>query len=298
MTNRVHGLVWPWLVLVMLSSVGFALTPIFARLLGLDGTEPTRIVFYRYVLTAILLTPFLLISWRNFHLVLMGVVIGAGMGLGYIGYIVVLERTTVATAGVLYLSYPIFTLLFAWALLGVRPGLRGTTGVGLILGAGFVTATPDTLSKLTPEMLLLGLAAPASFGLGITVLTGWLYRLPPIQRLACVPFGATLGLLPLVLRDQSPSDLVPAADVLPQVLGLALATALIPQFLYVIAAPRIGSVSTAIAGAIELPAMIGLAFLIFAERPGQNELIACAMVVSAILMISISRQPKRKPPAI
>ena len=43
-----------WIGIVMLASIGFAMTPVFVRWLGLGGAEPATIALYRYGLTAAL----------------------------------------------------------------------------------------------------------------------------------------------------------------------------------------------------------------------------------------------------
>lgn len=87
------------------------------------------------------------------------------------------------------------------------------------------------------------------------------------------------------------------AGMLPYTLGLAFAPALLPQFIYITAAPRVGHVGTAIAGSIELPAMVALGFTVFCDQPSAKEIVACALVVAVVLLMPVSRQPKRRPPA-
>ncbi|MEM1161878.1 MAG: DMT family transporter [Pseudomonadota bacterium] len=296
MRDRSIGPQGLWILLVMVASVGFGLTPVFVRWLDLGGVDAPLIAFYRYAFTAVLLLPFLGLGPRSFRLTLLGIGVGVVMGFGWIGYIRLLEQTSVATAGVFYLSYPLFTLIFALILLRQVPGLNMLLAAILVLAAGYMIATPRMLNTLTPELVLTALAAPASFGLGITVLTGWLVGLNPLQRLACVPLGAALGLLPMVLMDRAPEALLPTPELWPTVLGLALVTALLPQFVYVVAAPRVGAGRAAIAGSIELPVMMVLGLLIFMEEPSEREIIAGALVVLAVVIAGFSRQPNGRPP--
>ncbi len=43
------------------------------------------------------------------------------MGIGWIGYVTALEKLPASTVGVLYMTYPVFTLATAWAVFG-EPG--------------------------------------------------------------------------------------------------------------------------------------------------------------------------------
>ena len=293
-----YGPQGPWFVGVLVASLGYALTPVFIRWLGVGGMDAPTIAFYRYAIPAVLLFPFLALGVGNFGLTALGIGVGALLGLGWIGYIQVLEATSVATAGILYLSFPIFTVVFSWALLGIRPGLKGIAVALAVVAAAYIAFRDAPFSSLNIPAVLMVVAAPASFGLAITVLAGWLGGLSPIRRLACVPFGATVGLAPFVLADAPLIDLVPTNEVLPLILGLGLGTALLPQFLYVISAPRIGPFRTAVAGSVELPCMVLLGLWLFDENPTPSEMLACALLVCASLLVAVSRQPKGQPPAI
>jgi drug/metabolite transporter (DMT)-like permease len=46
------------------------------------------------------------------------------MGVGWVGYVRAVEIAPVSTAGILYMTYPVFTLLIAWLVFGDRPGRR------------------------------------------------------------------------------------------------------------------------------------------------------------------------------
>jgi drug/metabolite transporter (DMT)-like permease len=69
------------------------------------------------------------------------------------------------------------------------------------------------------------------------------------------------------------------------VAGIALGSALIPQLLYTVAAPVIGTARTAVAGSVELPTMFLVGWFAFAEPVGRGaQWLACGIVIAAIAL--------------
>jgi drug/metabolite transporter (DMT)-like permease len=68
------------------------------------------------------------------------------------------------------------------------------------------------------------------------------------------------------------------------VVGIALGSALIPQLLYTVSAPVIGTARTAVAGSVELPTMFLVGWFAFAEPVGLAQWAACAVVIAAIVL--------------
>jgi drug/metabolite transporter (DMT)-like permease len=278
-----------WTLMVMLSAVGFGLVPVFARELSAAGMSATAIAFCRHALTALVTVPFLALRPGKRHLTLLGMAAGFSMGLGWISYVEAVKVAPVSTVGVIYMTYPLFTLALAWPLLGHRPSGRALGAALMILAGAALALTPRALGAAPVGVLLVSFAAPLAFGFAIVVLTGWLQRLSPLQRIATVPLGSTIGLSPLLLF-QDPAELLPVFDHWPLILGLAFGTALVPALLYVVAAPRIGPARTAIAGSFELPTMFAVGWLAFGEVVGPMQALAGALVIGAILLNSRREQ--------
>jgi len=273
-----------WILIVMLSAVGFGLVPLFARGLTEAGMAAPAIAFFRYALTGLVTLPFLALSPPKRGLTLMGMAAGLCMGLGWIAYVEAVRVAPVSTVGVIYMTYPLFTLIAAWVMLRQRPRIRSMlAGLLIVAGAG-LAMSPQALGVAPVRVLLIAFAAPVSFGVAIAVLTGWLHRLTPLERVATVPLGASIGLLPLLLTEQA-ANILPQPGDWPLIAGLAVATSLVPSLLYVTAAPRIGAARTAVAGSFELPTMFAIGWLAFGEAVGPMQLLAGAMVVGAIMLV-------------
>lgn len=269
---------------IVAASIGFGIVPFFARSLMAEGIAAHSVAFFRFALTALVLLPVLWWYRSQWPVLLWGIGAGVVMGIGWIGYVRALDVAPVGTVGVLYMTYPVFTLLIGWALFSDTPSWRALLASGLIVFAAAISATAFAPDSALVVPLLMSLAAPLGFGFGICVLVHRLTPVPPLARMGCLSLGSVIGLLPLILLSER-------AEVLPAqpagwmlVAGIALATALLPQLLYTACSPMIGTARTAIAGAVELPAMFMLGWIAYGEPVGPTQWIAGALVLTAIVL--------------
>lgn len=269
---------------VLFASVCFGLVPWFTRGLTDQGLAPHAVAFYRYVLAALVLSPTLIPQLGAWREIVWGLVAGVLMGLGWIGYVTALKTVPASTVGVLYMTYPVFTVGLAWMLFGDVPTRRAIAATGLIVIAAIIAGSPASVPTAQIPFLLISLTAPLGFGFGIVVLVHRLSRIPPLARMAAISLGSVLGLAPLVLAS-SPAEVIPrGSDIWLLVAGFALVTALVPQLIYTICSPLVGASRSAVMGSIELPTMVAVGVFAFGEHLTLAQAIACALVIAAILL--------------
>ena len=272
-------------VLVVIACVCFGSIPFFARSLTDAGMASYAVAFCRYGLSALILLPIWLgLPRRHWPVVLWGALSGIGVGLGWIGFVYALKTVPVANVGVLYMTYPVFTLLIGWAWFRDLPSKRAITGALMVIIAALLASSPAAVEPHHLPAMLVSLCAPITFGLAINILIHKLTPITPLQRVASFSLGSSLALLPLLLTSDT-------AEVLPQnpghwwlVIGLALGTALVPQLIYSAFAPRIGAARSAVAGAVELPTMFLIGWFVFLESIGWVQWLACLLVTLAIVI--------------
>lgn len=267
---------------VLVASICFGLVPYFSRGLTQQGVAPYAVAFYRYIVAAILLLPVLIVHRKAWREICWGLAAGAVMGLGWIGYVTALEALPASTVGVLYMTYPVFTLVIAWALFSDAPTRRALLASGLIVLAAITAGAPASVSPQHIPTLLAALAAPFGFGFGICVLVHRLSRIAPLARIASVSLGSVLGLSPLILSADVQQLLPEGQSDWILIIGIGLVTALVPQLIYTICSPLIGASQTAVVGSIELPTMFVVGFVAFGEAITAPQTIACALVLAAI----------------
>jgi drug/metabolite transporter (DMT)-like permease len=269
---------------VLFASVCFGVVPYFSRNLTDQGLAPHAVAFYRYVIAAVILLPAFLGQLKAWRELVWGLCAGAAMGLGWIGYVTAVETIPASTVGVLYMTYPVFTVVIAWALFADRPSRRALIASGLIILAAAIAGNPSVVPSDQLSTLLISLAAPLGFGFGICVLVYRLSRISPLARIASVSLGSVLALAPLVMTS-APDEIFPKdADTWMLIFGISVVSALIPQLIYTISSPIIGASRTAVIGSVELPTMFAIGFFAFGETLTLAQLIACALVITAIVV--------------
>ncbi|MCP4333618.1 MAG: EamA family transporter [Gammaproteobacteria bacterium] len=243
------------------------------------------VAFYRYGLSALILFPVLLrLPAAQLKTVIWGVASGVAVGLGWVGYVSALMTVPVSTVGVLYITYPVFTILIGWLWFQDKPSNRALCATAIVIAAAVIASSPAAVEPRHLPAMLVSLTAPISFGLGINILIHKLTPINALARVASFTLGASASLLPLLMLSE------PRA-VLPQdiagwqlIAGLALGTALLPQLLYTIFAPMIGAARSAVAGSIELPTMFFVGWFGLGEVVGPAQWLGCLLITLAILL--------------
>jgi len=271
--------------LIVLSCFCFGTIPYFAKALTDAGMASYAVAFYRYGLSAFILLPlFLRVLAAQPRIATWGVVSGVSVGLGWIGFVYALRTVPISTVGVLYMTYPVFTLLIGWLWFRDAPSRRAITGASMVVMAALLASSPAAVEPRHLPAMLISLTAPISFGFGINVLIHKLTPIRPFSRVASFSVGASISLLPLMILSTRGTVLPQIAAHWWLIAGLALGTALIPQLVYTTFAPQIGAARSAVAGAVELPTMFFVGWFMLGDVIGPAQWLACLLVTLAILM--------------
>ena len=276
-------------LLVVSTSILMGSVPIFARELTEAGLSAVSVSFYRNLLGTVVLFNLLRFDASRRSATVWALATGLGMGLGWTAYVRAVEVVPVSTAGVIYMSYPLFAIVLAWVLFRQVPTARAMISGLIVLAASIIAMGPELGADT--EILLVAFAAPISFGFAVAVLTERLAVLRPIERVAPIATGSTIGLMP-IMATQSFSESVPS-DVTTWLfaIGIALLTALGPQWMYSAAAPHVGPARAAVAGSTELPMMFLVGWLWFDEALTWQQGVAGLLVLVAILLVPSRQSP-------
>ncbi|WP_158963493.1 DMT family transporter [Chachezhania sediminis] len=269
---------------VLFASICFGIVPYFARGLAEQGLAPQAVAFYRYVITGLVLCPVLVHQRRHWRAILWGLAGGAVMGLGWTGYAAAIRVVPASTVGVLYMTYPVFTVAIAWIMFGDRPTGRALIAAALVLLAAIVAGNPQAVPVDQIPALILALTAPLGFGFGICVLVFRLSRIPPLARIASATLGAVIALAPMIVTSDAAAVIPANLDVWLMVAGLALGSALVPQLVYTVCTPIVGASRAAVFGSIELPTMFAVSVFALGEPLTWPQIVACILIVSAIAL--------------
>lgn len=283
-------------IMVILSCVAFGAVPFFVKGLTAAGVDSELIPLYRYSVSALVFMPALIIAMHGqFKSILWGLASGSIMGIGWISYVEALKVVPVSTAGVIYMTYPIFTLVIARIWFREIPQMRSLIACILIVIAAMMTVTDAHLEPDHLWTLVMSLFAPFCFGMSIIILVTKLNDIAPMARVASLASGALAGLL-LLTAPQGFGEIMPASTYgFYLAIGIAVITATIPQLIYATFAPVIGSAKSAIAGSIELPTMFIVGWLAFDETISNIEWFSGLLIIIAISMAPTARVKYRIP---
>jgi drug/metabolite transporter (DMT)-like permease len=128
------------------------------------------------------------------------------------------------------------------------------------------------------------LPAPATFGFIVLVLCALTPNLTALEKLAAGMAGSALGLAPKALTQEPGTVLPQTAEGWVWIAGLGLVTALLPQLIYTLAAPKLGPARASAAGSFELPTMLAIGWIAFGETLGLRGAVASALVLAAIAL--------------
>lgn len=276
-------------LLVVVTSIMMGSVPVFARELTDAGLSAVSVSFYRNLLGAVVLFRLLRFDAARRSATLWALGAGFGMGLGWTAYVRAVEVVPVSTAGVIYMSYPLFAMMFAWVFFRETPTRRAMVSGMIVLLASVVAMGPELGGET--DVLVVAFAAPLSFGFAVAVLTERLASLRPIERVAPIAFGSTIGLLPIMATQPFDASVPSSPSTWLLALGIALITAIGPQWMYSSAAPRVGSARAAVAGSVELPMMFFVGYLWFDEALTWQQGLAGLMVLGAILLVPSRPSP-------
>lgn len=270
--------------MIVASAICFGLMPLFIRELQGEGLGASKIALYRFGFSALFLAPFLPLNRHKLNSALLLTGAGIVLGLSLIGYLDAIKAASVAAAGVVYMTYPVFAVLFAWLLLRQRFTGRSLLAAGLVLAAAVLLLDPSSLSPEVFKVLLWAVPMPVAMGFAIVVLSGLSGNLTSLERAACALTGSVLGLLPLAIIEGEGAILPASTREWTLIVLMGLVTALGPQLLYTFACQAVGPVRSATAGSVELPVMFALGWYAFGETVGVRELVSACLVLSAILV--------------
>jgi len=272
------------------SGVSAASIAFFARSLTEAGLSAAAVVFFRFAATVLITGRRIALTDRKRVDSAWAFVAGLALGLGWVGYVLAIERLPVPLVATIYMTYPAFTLLATWLISGGRPASRAVAGAALVLTGAFIAVGPAD-AGVGGWVVLLAVAAPVTFGLVVAVMSDRVHALQPVETIAATSLGAFVGLVPLVVAQ--PLDAVIPADARTWLLaiGIGLLTSLLPMMLFVVGAPVVGSARAAAAASLELPTVFLIAWVLLAEPPTLAQLAGGTVILLAIMVSPTRRAP-------
>ena len=286
--GRPHGGEGTGIALAASSAVAFGTLAISAKFAYEDGAGFIPLLAARFAVATVLLALFHVVTGRTLSigrskivkLLLLG---GLGYAFEAALFFAALERAPAGVIGLVFYSYPLWTVLLGFAT-GVEP-VRSRTIVALALGsAGVALVFSLPGGGLAGPLLALG--AAIAVAIYFVLMQVVMANEHASQAAFWTTAGGALALLPASFVAQQP---LPAAAWGPVVgLGVASAVAFVLNYA---AITRIGSARTAIAAMLEPITTLVLAAVLLGEEVGVRVAVGAVLVVSALPLLATGRKP-------
>ena len=277
------------IALVLVSSVGFGLNPLFARLAYDAGLSAEAATLYRFAIPALILLPALRAAFRWPALAGIAGAAGIFMGIGTAAYFRALEALPVALAALIYYTYPAFALLLGRVVFGETLGLRRSLAGALVVAGAAVAIGPASLAPEQLSAAALCFLAPLAYALLLNLLATTLAPMPVLPKTAAVLLGCCVATAPLALWTGG--AVWPASPAgYGAIAALGLLGMLIPALLVTLGAPLAGAAATGVISGAELAVAMGSGWLFLDEPVRPTQLVGGGLVLGAALLAGISRQ--------
>ncbi len=273
--------------LVLVGAVLFGLAASLTKILLNMGLAPIEASFYNQLIAGVLFLP--TVRWRMFRrrdwwiLLFLG---GVGSAVAPILYYVGISETTAANAALLANAEPLFTIVFAFLLLGERVGRRGYLMIGAIAAGAFVVATNLDFSSAAFATFLFGnlllIGAAAFWGLDNTASAVITKRISIPAVLSVRLLLGCLFLAPIIAVTNTPLAVPTVA--IPLLLGYSILTLSVFAVALYYAFRAIGPLRSG--AVLSTSALWGVLFALYlfpGQVPSPTQLVGGAVMVLALL---------------
>lgn len=276
------------IVIAVAAGVAFGTLAIFAKLAYRKGAEFLPLLAGRFAVATVLLMGFAIASKRS--LVLPRKRLLALISLGALGYafeaslfFAALERAPAAVVGLIFYSYPMWTVLLGLAL--KIDVFNGKVLGALALGSAGI-AIIFTLPKVAPEGMFFALGAAVAVAVYFTLVQLAVKDVDPVVGAAWTTAGAAfaLVLLSAITRKGVPLEAAP------ELAGLGVASAVAFALMYR-AIVVIGSSRASIVMMVEPVATLVLAALLLGEKITPRVIVGAIVIVAALPVLTRKGPP-------
>jgi len=263
------------------------------------AAEPLLVGFVRLAIAAPFLLGAALVSTRDWRVsaardALALLAMGAAMAAYQVFYFWAVTLTGVAVAALLPIcSSPL--MIAALAALFLRERLTTTVGISLamaVVGTALLVIGPRGLGEISPGFALgslLALGAGLSYAIYAVVGKASLTRVAPLPLAGITFTVAAAALSPVLVWEQAVAE--PLAKGWPLFLYLGLVPTALAYGLYTVGLRRTPATVAGIATLLEPLTASTLGVLLFGERLGLVGSAGAALLLAAILLLTLRRTP-------
>ncbi len=268
-------------LLILISAVGFGLSPMLAQLLLQQGLTPEAVALFRFLIPTLIILHCLrsreCLSAEYLRTVLIGAVAGCGM-LAYFYCFVLLPATTVI---LIYYSYPLFAMLIGWFAFRQPMTRNRLIAAAMIMLAVMLMLEPAEAAGLSFWSVMLAFAAPVAFALLLNYFARPVEAIAPRSRMSGSLLGHMLILVPAYLISDQPFLLPESDSVLLLILAIGILAAALPQYLFARGCMSASMERIATFSSTEVVFALLFSALFLGTEIGRIEMIASGLILMA-----------------
>ena len=282
-------------IMCLASGAAFGAMAVFGKLAYGEGATVGTLLSVRFVLAATAFWALVLASGAAREVrALAGRDVGIGLALGGCGYSIqagcyfaALQRIDASLLSLLLYTFPAMVAAAAVALGRERLDRRRLVALVLASGGLVLVVAGAGAGALDPLGAALGLGAAVVYSTYILVSDGVVGRVSPLVLAAIVCTGAAASLTAgsLALGEYRPGAM--AAAGWGWIAGLAVVSTVGAIALFFAGLRRAGPTAASILATVEPLVTVLLAFLVFGETLGPVQLAGGALVLSAVLVLTV-----------
>jgi drug/metabolite transporter (DMT)-like permease len=294
--------------LCLLSAVGFGLMAVFAKKAYRDDVSVLTLLSVRFAIAACAF--WAIVALRRARGVASPIpgrsVVLTGLALGAIGYAAqsggyfgALTRIDASLTALLLYVYPALVFVGAVALGRDRVDRRRIVALLLATGGAALVLAGTGTGDLDALGVALGLGAAVAYAVYILVADRVVTRIDPFLISALIATGAAATLWTAGLVSGT-LDLHFQAAGWAWIVGLALASTVLPISAFLAGLPKVGPSTASIVSTVEPMVSVAMAMLWFGERLGLVQVAGGALVLAAVVLLAVkvgSRVPPIDPAA-
>lgn len=277
----------------VLGAVTYGLNPLFARPLALMGMEVPSVLFYRYLVAALILGALMLYKGHDFRLTWkelpVALVAGILFALSSLFLFQSYNLMDVGIASTILFVYPVFVTIMMVVMFGERVSVITVAAIALAIVGIVMLGHGEGDGSVNLWGVVVVLLSAVSYAVYMVMVNKSCLR--RLNTLKITFYSMVFGILVFVVQLDGLFSLQPVpmcAEAWIDVAGLAIFPTVVSLLTMTVAILDIGSIPTSILGALEPVTALAVGILAFGERLSPGAILGVALVIVSVVLIILS----------
>ncbi len=277
----------------VLGAVTYGLNPLFARPLAQMGMEVPSVLFYRYLVAALILGALMLYKGHDFRLTLkelpVALVAGILFALSSLFLFESYNLMDVGIASTILFVYPVFVTIMMVVMFGERVSVVTVAAIALAIVGIVMLGHGEGDGGVNLWGVVVVLLSAISYAVYMVMVNKSCLR--RLNTLKITFYSMVFGILVFVVQLDGLFSLQPVptcTQAWVNMAGLVIFPTVVSLLTMTVAILDIGSIPTSILGALEPVTALAVGILAFGERLSPGAMLGVALVIVSVVLIILS----------